>query len=327
MARKERLERAGAIYHVINRGNYRSWIFEDEGAKHSFERTLFEACERARWRLFAYVVMGNHFHLALETPEANLSEGMRYLQSVFAMRFNRLRKESGRLFQGRFKSILVEGGERLGWLCHYIHLNPVRAGICGVAGLGGYRFGSYRFLPSAKGRPRFLDLAPCLEAAGGLRDTPAGRRKYGQYLEWLAEDEPRQKAMAFDRMSKGWALGAREFKQALLQDEKAALSEVALGGADKRELRELGWERELERCLRALGAQAGEIELAAKSADWKIAAAAWLKTKRLCSNVWLARRLSMGDPSAVCRHVGQALSGQRGNAGKLLRMIESRIKE
>ena len=89
MSRKLRFEYPGAIYHILNRGNYRSWIFESEGAKKSFEKTLFEACEYAGWKLHAFVVMGNHYHLALETPEPNLSEGMRWLQSVFAMRFNR----------------------------------------------------------------------------------------------------------------------------------------------------------------------------------------------------------------------------------------------
>ena len=110
------------MYHVLNRGNYRSWIFEDEGAKSSFEKCLFEACERSGWILHAYCVMGNHYHLAIETPLGNLSSGMKWLQGVFATRYNRFRKERGHLFQGRYKSILVEGGERLAWLCHYIHL-------------------------------------------------------------------------------------------------------------------------------------------------------------------------------------------------------------
>jgi len=73
MARKLRLEYPGAIYHVINRGNYRSWVFEREGAKKSFQKALFETCGRAGWRLHAYAIMGNHYHLAVDTPEPNLS--------------------------------------------------------------------------------------------------------------------------------------------------------------------------------------------------------------------------------------------------------------
>ena len=327
MARKARLEYPGAVYHVINRGNYRSWIFGDDGAKAGFEKALRETCERAGWRLFAYVVMGNHFHLAVETPEPNLSEGMRYLQSVFAMRFNKLRKENGRLFQGRFKSIVVEGGDRLGWLCDYIHLNPARAKICEVSALGSYRFGSYPLLFSPKARPSYLDPRPCLEAAGGLKDTPAGRRKYGQYLEWLAQDEPRQKAMAFDSMSKGWAFGAREFKEALLLDEKMMAAEAELGAAGKREAREMLWERELRRCLRALRIDRAEAASSPKWADWKVAVAAWMKSKRLASNGWLAVELAMGERSGVSRSVTDALAGRRETALQIFKELESQLND
>ena len=106
---------------MLNRGNYRQWIFKDDRAKETFVRTLFEACERAGWVLHGYCIMSNHYHLALETPDGNLSEGMRWLQSVFARRFNSFRKESGHLFQGRFKSLTVENETCLGWLGHYIH--------------------------------------------------------------------------------------------------------------------------------------------------------------------------------------------------------------
>jgi hypothetical protein len=85
-----------------------SFIFK---TKVAFERTLFEACERAGWELLAYCILSNHFHLCLGTPRGNLSEGMRWLQATFANRFNRYRKESGHLFQGRFKSLVVELGQ------------------------------------------------------------------------------------------------------------------------------------------------------------------------------------------------------------------------
>lgn len=220
MSRKLRFERAGGLYHVLNRGNYRQWIFESDGAKASFEKSLFETCERAGWVLHAYCVMGNHFHPALETPEPNLSEGMRLLQSVFSVQFSKYRGEKGHIFQGRFKSIVVEDLERMGWLCYYIHLNPVRAGVCRVDGLASLGFCSYRHLWRKRGWPSFLDLETCLRAAGGLKDSSAGRRKYAEYLEWLAEGEPHQKALNFEGMSKGWAMGSDEFKGALLEDEK-----------------------------------------------------------------------------------------------------------
>ena len=105
---------------------------------------------------------------AVETPEANLSEGMRWLKATFANRFNRFRREQGLLFQGRFKSLQVENQERLGWLCHYIHLNPVRARICEVDGLSSYPWSSYRLLGRPKQRPAWLSFEACLTSAGEL---------------------------------------------------------------------------------------------------------------------------------------------------------------
>ena len=84
MARKLRLEFPGAIYHVYSRGNYRGFVFESAGARRAFEMCLFQACLRYEWVLHAYVVMGNHFHLALATPRGNLAVGMHWLQSTFA---------------------------------------------------------------------------------------------------------------------------------------------------------------------------------------------------------------------------------------------------
>ena len=129
MARKLRYEQENGLYHVINRGNYREAVFGSEGAVHAFEKALGEAVQLHGWRLHAYVLMSNHFHLALETPVPNLAEGMHWLQSTFSTRFNRLRKENGHVFQGRYKSIAIENGESLSAVVDYIHLNPVRARI------------------------------------------------------------------------------------------------------------------------------------------------------------------------------------------------------
>ena len=136
MARKPRLEFAGAIYHVLSRGNYRKELFEDGGAR-LFEKTLFEASAKCGWLLHAYVIMSNHYHLAVETPEGNLVEGMRWLQGTFGIRFNALRGERGHVFESRYKSLVIEEGRPLLGLVNYIHLNPVRADLVTVAKLRG----------------------------------------------------------------------------------------------------------------------------------------------------------------------------------------------
>jgi len=108
MARKLRLEYAGAIYHVISRGNYREDVFRTVGTKEAFLKCLDEACGKANWVVHAWCVMSNHYHLCLETPDPNLVAGMRWLQGTFSVRFNRLRRERGHVFQGRYKAILVD---------------------------------------------------------------------------------------------------------------------------------------------------------------------------------------------------------------------------
>jgi len=321
MPRPPRFEYPGAIYHVLSRGNYRSWIFEDDGAKSSFQKCLMEACERAGWALHAYCVMGNHYHLAIETPEPNLSDGMRWLQSVFANRFNRFRKERGHLFQGRFKSILVENWDRLAWLCHYIHLNPVRAGICDLPSLKSYRYSSYWHLRKTKAREPFMRFQAFLEGAGGLKDTPGGRRKYEQYLAWLSEDDQARKNAAFDRMSKGWALGSKEFKKAVLKDEESRIASIELGSKDYGELREELWEDETGRCMELLGKKPPLVGSDPKSADWKVAIAARLKKQMLCTNSWIGRRLNMGAPESISRYCSELSNGNRPLAKKLLNML------
>jgi len=129
MARKLRIQFEGAMYHVINRGNYGRDLFGNEGEAQAFLETVGEAKAMMGWRLHAYVLMRNHYHLAMETPEPNLVEGMHWLQSTWATRFNRFRQERGHLFQGRYQALLIEDAAVLGKVVDYIHLNPVRAKI------------------------------------------------------------------------------------------------------------------------------------------------------------------------------------------------------
>src|SRR5690348_4304248 len=129
MPRQLRLEYAGAIYHVLNRGDRREPIILDDQDRQSFLATLGQACEKTGWQVHAWCLMDNHFHLVLETPRANLVAGMRWFLSTYTARFNRRHKLSGHLFGGRYKSLIVDGSGTgyLKTVCDYVHLNPVRA--------------------------------------------------------------------------------------------------------------------------------------------------------------------------------------------------------
>lgn len=302
MPRKLRLEFPGAIYHVINRGNYRSHVFATDGARHAFEQCLFEVCGKSGWVLHAYVIMGNHFHLAIDTPDGNLVAGMQWLQATFASRFNRFRGEQGHLFQGRYKSLLVEEGEWLGKLCHYIHLNPVRAGIVTSEKLRTYRYSSYWFLRQPKLRPACLRACSALAGAGGLADTPAGWDAYGQYLAWQAAEGPAGKNKAYEAMSRGWALGTKEFRQALIADHRLCAASRAWEVLGAKEIRHAQCAEVFARALRKLGKSAEHIRTDRKSAPWKVVVAAHLKTYSQASNRWLTEQLNMGSPVVVSQY-------------------------
>lgn len=309
MARSLRIERENGVYHVINRGNYHQDLFINEGAHQSFEKCLFEACEKCGWILEGHCVMTNHFHLVIRTPKGNLVYGMKWLQSAFANRYHRFRKVHGKLFQGRYKSLIVEEDSYLGALLHYVHLNPVRAGICDVADLSGYRWSSYWYLQNPGSRPVFLDPTGALVAAGGLADNKRGHRSYEKYLQWLSEDTPARKEMAFDKMCRGWALGSKDFKRKLLQSEgllkEGSFERLRFEGKELKEANELMWESSLERAIQALGKTGVDIAREKKSAFWKVWIASVLRRNTSAPSTWIARRLNMGAPQLVGVYVNR----------------------
>ena len=135
MARKLRIQYPGAIYHVMNRGDRREAIFEDDEDRERLLETLTEACEKTGWQVHAYCLMGNHFHLVIETPQPNLVVGMKWLLGTYTSRYNRRHKEFGHLFSGRYKALIVDGSGNgyLKTVGDYVHLNPARAKALKVA--------------------------------------------------------------------------------------------------------------------------------------------------------------------------------------------------
>lgn len=306
MARKLRLEHAGACYHVINRGNYRKDLFTAKGAAESFQRCLFEACTGFGWRLHAFVIMSNHFHLAVETPEPNLSDGMRWLQATWAMRFNRFRGESGRPFQGRYKALHVEPGHALAQVCHYIHLNPVRAKILPVEQLMSYEWSSLPLFMTRKA-PAFLDPSTiCGETE--IADTAAGWRQYLDYLGVVAEEDEAKRKERYGRYSKGWVIGSPGFRSEIKDELKRQCAEVlkfGLLGGDReahRQLRSELWEDRLKQAADWFRIDLAQLPLR-YSAPEKVKLAAFMKTVTSVSNDWLAQRLKMGQPGSVSQYL------------------------
>jgi len=155
MARPLRIDQQDTFYHVLNRGNERRAIFRDERDYEGFLDRLGRCSERFSLDIYAYVLMGNHYHLLVKTHEANLSAAMQWLQMAYGSWYNHRHQRSGHLFQGRFKSFLIQETEYLRRLLLYIHRNPVRAKA--VERLEDYRWSSYRALVCGRGGPAWFD--------------------------------------------------------------------------------------------------------------------------------------------------------------------------
>jgi REP element-mobilizing transposase RayT len=294
-----RVQYAHAIYHVINRGNYRTPIFASAGAAEAFEQCLWEAAGRYRWRIHAFALMSNHFHLALETPEANLSQSMHWLESTYATRFNRYRKQRGHLFQGRYRALLVQPGPSLLRVVNYIHLNPVRAGLTGIADLPRYRWTSLRYFLKAT-RPETLSCADWLRELQRIDDA-AGWVAYGRLLTDLAGDPARQKRDGFAAMSRGWAIGEKTWRQDIATRFSREGAAEPPSGPERDALRARSWRRELDHRLKELNRNDQDLQLAPKSAKWKIALAIELRDACGASYRWLASELTLGRPDTA-RH-------------------------
>jgi len=173
MARPLRIEFPGALYHITSRGNARQRVFRDDEDRETFLATLAWVVARFRWRCHAYCLMDNHIHLLIDTPQPNLSRGMRQLNGVYTQRFHRRHRRVGHLFQGRFQAILVEKEGYLLELARYIVLNPVRAKI--VKTPERYPWSSYRPMLGVAPVPPALAIEWVLEQFARTRATARRR--------------------------------------------------------------------------------------------------------------------------------------------------------
>ena len=294
MPRQLRLEYAGAIYHLINRGDRREPVFRDDQDCQRFLETLGEACEKTGWQVHAYCLMGNHFHLVVETPQANLVAGMKWLLGTYTMRFNRRHGVSGHLFAGRYKSLLVDGSGHgyLRTVCDYVHLNPSRAKLLAPEqSLRAYAwssFGLYLTLPEQ--RPVWLRADRVFGEAGIVSDNAAGRR------EFEGQIEARRAAESSDDwrlLRRGWCYGKSDFRDDLVKQVRG------IPGASAPELMREAAEDKAESILRTELARRRwqESNLAArrKGDPEKIQIARRLRRETTVTLKWIAARLQMGS--------------------------------
>jgi len=206
MSRPLRIEFAGAYYHVLSRGNNRCSIFNTEDDYNTFLELLEEFADRFQITVYAYVLMGNHYHLLLRTNQANLSKAMQWLGTTYTRRFNIKNKQSGHLFQGRFKSILVENASYFLTLSCYIHRNPLRAGM--VNRLMDYKWSSYPYYAYPGKQPAWLDTDQILSQVG------QGKERYSLYRKKI-EAYSKEKESVWEQVKFGFLYGSQSFADSI----------------------------------------------------------------------------------------------------------------
>ena len=188
MARPLRLEFPGAVYHLTGRSNGRQKIFLGEADRELFLDTLNRVVSRYDWICHGYCLMTNHYHLLVETPRGNLAIGMRQLNGTYTQSFNRHHKRTGRLFQGRYKAILLEQETYLLELCRYTVLNPVRVKAAGWA--GAWKWSSYRATAGLVKVPGFLSVNWLLRQFS--RHRPTAQQRYRAFVRGGLAQRPWQ---------------------------------------------------------------------------------------------------------------------------------------
>jgi REP element-mobilizing transposase RayT len=297
MPRQLRVEYDGAIYHVMNRGDRREAIFLGDNDRELFLENLKQTCGKTGWQVHAYCLMGNHFHLVVETPRANLVAGMRWFLGTYTARFNRRHKLYGHLFSGRYKSLIVDGSGSgyLKAVCDYVHLNPVRAKLVSPSrALREYRWSSWpEYLKRPARRPAWLRVDRVLGEWGANEDNAMGRRQLEQGMERRKELEISKESGEWKKLRRGWCWGSERFRERLL--EMVAVKQGQQHhGRELRESDEQKAERRVGEMLRKMGWAETELRKRRKGDKWKARMAAQLREETTMNWQWIAKRLEMG---------------------------------
>ena len=309
MPRAMRVEYPGAIYHVMDRGDRREDIFVNDVDRQDLLKTLAEACQKTAWQVHAYCLMRNHFHLVVETPDANLVEGMRWLLSAYTIRLNHRQKLFGHVFSGRYKALIVEGSGS-GYLktaCDYVHLNPVRAHLLGTdERLLAYPWSSFGwYLAAPEHRPGWVRVDRLLGEHGIQQDSPAGRQEFERHMEARRLEEADEEEIK--ALRRGWCLGSEPFRQKMLELMEGKLGENHSGELH-RETAEQKANRIICEELSRLGWQESDLTARRRSDPGKVAIAARLRQETTLPIKWIAARVQIGTAKgakAVLYHLAR----------------------
>ena len=213
MPRPTRIEYEGAFHHVMNRGRNHENIFHDKCYFDEFLKCLKEASEQFDAVIHAYCLMTNHYHLLIETPGANLARIMRHINGVYTQRHNRLKKNDGSLFRGRYKSVLVDEDDYLLQLTRYIHLNPVETKEPMVGDLADYEWSSYPAYINKAKSPSWLYREKTYQMLGHKQRY----KEYQNYITQGVDEDIKRYYCHYNLLS---VLGSPAFKKSAIESSK-----------------------------------------------------------------------------------------------------------
>jgi len=332
MPRKPRIEYAGAIYHIMSRGNRGEEIFKDDSDRETFLETLGQACNRTGWIIHAYTLIPNHFHILLETPEPNLVLGMRWFQSTYAQRYNRRHRESGHLFQGRYKSLLIdpESGYYFEVVSSYIHLNPARARLFDLnkGKLADYVWSSYRCYVRPSKRPEWLSVNTVFRFFN-VEDDRKGRARYRNYMDKRVQDIQRSEDTFnadpdWNSVRNGWYVGHYTFRDTLLDRLDTFRSGKKRDSHSGQEV-QLHDERQASllkaKALKQLGlTDQGLLEQRKGSVEKKVLV--WfLHSRTTVPNRWLSEHLYCGHVGNISHYVSEVNTAKDAKTRRLKHKI------
>ena len=331
MGRKPRIEYEGAVYHVMSRGNRLEPVFLTDRDHEVFLDTLGEACDRCGWRVHAFALMGNHYHLLIETPEANLVDGMRRLQGTYTKRFNMRHQLWGHLLQGRYKALVVDPDEDyFSTVASYIHLNPARAKCFDLenGGLLDYAWSSYPLYMAPSKRPDWLAVDRALGNLG-LADNRSGRKEYGRYmqkrvLEIACSEKPGEVDECWAKIRRGWAYGGDDFRvrmQEMLDGVMEGKRRDSYSGEQVKKHDEREAQRLLSDGLVKLKLDVADLSVLKKGDTRKMVVAWVIRNNTSVRNEWIVQHLHMGRASNLARYVKEVDEATEGQLWKLRKMM------
>ncbi len=294
MARRLRIQYPNAVYHVMARGNGRQDIVADDGDRGRLLVCLERAVNRSGWVLYAFVVLTNHLHLVLKTPRPNLAKGMQLFLSSYANGWARRHQHSGHLFQGRYRTELVEDETYLWVLTRYVHLNPVRAGL--AAQPDAWRWSSCPGYFRRRDRVDWVDYEALLAAWAGEFGRTDPEASYRRFVSaGLITPPPAPWAEA----RHGWLLGSERFLERLAQQVAQKNPSHSDLRREERLLRGLDLERLIEAVCKEYNVERGALAARGSRSAARAALAYLAKHYTECTRADLVAILGLSRPESV----------------------------